>query len=218
MAPESCWKATKVNNLSFPEWLDKTTLPFSDWLCRNITEERKTKNIHWNGRTVTLEEKRDGFHMSVRIDNVDQGLVVINFEQMGRATTYLRGNKGFGDRCDFLVLEETDDEYIAYLIELENTVPERHPTSQLRWSAPYLKYNLEVFLEHSSIVSSEKELNMNIFMIGNRYPNWLNRSGMRRKPIQKFERLDVSSRLDMYCSIYAAYGFDFSDFREVNAP
>ena len=204
-----------MDNLSFPEWLDKTTLLFSEWLDENITEERKTKNIHWNGRTVFLEEIKTDFSMRVKIDNVDQGLVVINFEQLGKATTYLKGEKGFGERCDFLVLEETDDEYIAYLIELENTVPERHPTSQLRWSAPFLKYNLEVFLEHSSIVCSEKELKMKFFMIGNKYPRWLNRSGMRRQPVPKFEKLDINSRLEIYCSILATHRFEFREFREV---
>ena len=204
-----------MNSLPFPEWLDKTTLLFSDWLDKNVQEERKTKNIHWNGRTVFLEENKPDFSMSVRVDNVDRGLVVINFEQLGKTTTYLRGGEGFGDRCDFLVLEETDDEYIAYLIELENKVPARHAASQLRWSAPYLKYILEVFLEHSSMTCSEKKLNMKFFMIGNSYPAWLNRVGMKRQIVRKFEKLDISSRLDMYCSIFAGQKFEFCEFREV---
>ena len=207
---------TKLDSLWFSGWEDKTTLLFSDWLDKNVQEERKTQNIHWNGRTVFLEENKPDFRMRVRVDNVDQGLVVINFEQLGKTTTYLRGERGFGDRCDFLVLEETDDEYIAYLIELENKVPERHGASQLRWSAPYLKYILEVFLEHSSMMCSQKKLNMKFFLIGNSYPGWLNRAGMKRQIVPKFEKLDISSRLNMYCSIYARHRFEFCEFREVD--
>lgn len=204
-----------MDDIALPGKLEKTTLPFSDWLNENIKEERKTKNIRWSGRTVFLEEKTPTVSMSVKIDNVDQGLVVINFDQLGKTTTYLKGGKGFGDRCDFLILEETDDKYVAYLIELENTVPALHPLSQLRWSAPYLKYNLEVFLEHGLMMRSEKELSVKYFMIGNRHPNWLNRAGMKRGNIPKFQRLNISVRLEMYCSIYAKDKFDFSEFREV---
>ena len=203
-----------MNDIVLLSNLDKTTLPFSDWLIDNIKEERKTKNIRWNGRTVFLEERTPTINMSVKIDNVDQGLVVINFDQMGNTTTYLKGERGFGDRCDFLILEETANKYVAYLIELENTVPEDHPLSQLRWSAPYLKYNLEVFLEHGLMKRPEKELKIKFFMIGNRHPNWLRRMGMKRETIPKFQRLDFSSRLEMYCSIYAKDKFDFSEFRE----
>ena len=93
---------------------------------------------------VYLKEQKTGFSMNVKIENVDQGLSIINFEQMGKVTTYFKGRgkvkgeewkKGFNNRCDFLVLEETDDEYIAYLIELKNKVPDQHAASQLRWSA-----------------------------------------------------------------------------------
>ena len=193
------------------------SLLFSGWLDENIQEERKTKNIRWDGRAVFLEEKKTDYRMQVKIENVDRDLVVINFDHLGGSTTYLRGGKGFGDRCDFLVLEETNDEYVAYLIELENQVPTRHAVSQLRWSAPYLKYILEVFLEHSFMKCPEKELNVKFFMVGTSYSGLVNKGGMKRQTSRMFEKWDVSTRLKIYYRIYTAgHRFNFSEFREVN--
>lgn len=192
------------------------SLLFSRWLDENIQEERKTRNIRWDGRAVYLEEKKTDFSMLVKIENVDRGLVVVNFDNLGGSTTYLRGGKGFGDRCDFLVLEETDDEYVAYLIELENQVPANHAISQLRWSAPYLRYILEVYLEHSLMECPEKELNVKFFMVGTSYSSLVNKGGMKRQTARMFEKWDVGTRLDMYYRIYTeGHRFDFSEFKEV---
>ncbi len=214
-----------MNSPLFFQSFDKTTLLFSDWLDENIQDERKTKNIRRNGSTVYLKEQKTEFSMNVKIENVDQGLSIINFEQMGKVTTYFKGRgkakgeerqKGFNNRCDFLVLEETDDEYIAYLIELKNKVPDQHAASQLRWSAPYLKYILEVYLEHSLMECPEKKLNVKFFMVGTNYSGLVNRGGMKRQTARIFEKWDVGTRLDMYYRIYTAgHRFEFSEFREV---
>lgn len=194
-----------------------SSLLFSGWLDENIQEVRKTKNIRWDGRTVFLEEKKGAYRMSVKIENVDRGLVVINFDHLGGSTTYLRGGKGFGDRCDILVLEETDNEYVAYLIELENQVPANHAMSQLRWSAPYLKYILEVFLEDSLMEFPEKKLNVKFFMVGTRLSGLVNKGGMKRQSARMFDKWEVSTRLDMYYRVYTAgHRFEFREFKEVS--
>ncbi len=204
--PESCREGAKVSSL-----------PFSVRLDGNIQDVRRTRNIDWDGRTVYLEEKKSGFRMGVKIENVDRGLVVINFDHLGGSTTYLRGGKGFGDRCDFLVLEETDSEYAGYLIELENQVPANHAISQLRWSAPYLRYILEVFLEDSLMEFPEKKLNVRFFMVGTRLSGLVNKGGMKRQSARMFERWEVSTRLDMYYRVYTAgHRFEFSEFKEVS--
>ncbi len=193
-----------------------SSLPFSNWLNKNIEEERKTTNIQWDSRTVFLEENKPDYRMRIRVDNIDQGLVVINFEQLGKTTTYFKGERGFGDRCDFLVLEETADEYIAYFIELEKKVPHEHAASQLRWSAPYLKYILKVFLEDSWKDKSEKSLRMKFFMIGNHYNAHLNRGGMRTGTVPEFIKWDDHTKFDIYFRVYGGITIDFREFRRVS--
>ena len=193
-----------------------SSLPFSNWLNENISEERKTTNIQWDSRTVFLEENKPDYSMRTGVDNIDQGLVVINFEQPGKTTTYFRGERGFGDRCDFLVLEETADEYIAYFIELENRVPHEHAASQLRWSVPYLKYILKVFLEDIWKDRSKKRLRMRFFMIGNHDNSFLNRGGMRTGTVSRFIKWDDHARFDIYFRVYAGARIDFREFRRVS--
>lgn len=62
--------------------------PFLDWLDKNIQQGRKSKNIDRDGRTVTLKEEKVDFRMHVKIENASRRLIVVNFEQDGKATTY----------------------------------------------------------------------------------------------------------------------------------
>ena len=101
------------------------SLSFVAWLRENVRPDRKLTNIFRDGQTITLKEERESFYMEVKIDGVDRHLIVINFEQQGSGSTYLKGDLGFGDRCDFLILDETPKEYVAYLIELKSKVPDK---------------------------------------------------------------------------------------------
>lgn len=186
--------------------------PFLIWLDKNIQQGRKSRNIDRDGRTVTLKEEKDDFHMHVKIENASRRLVVVNFEQDGKATTYFEGGRGFGDRCDFLVLDETEDEYVAYLIELEAKVPSKHGASQLRWSAPYLKYILAVFLEDSRKTSEEKKLTLKYYQIGKEYQSWIKRKQMKREKGERFTKWDEYHMCDVYYCTYEGHRIEFRDF------
>lgn len=186
--------------------------PLLIWLDNNIQPNRMSRNIDRDGQTVTLKEVKGDFSMKVRIENVERRLVIFNFEQGGKTTTYFKGDRGFGERCDFLILDETDDEYLAYLIELENTVPSSHGASQLRWSVPYLKYVLEVFLEDKLIPDGEKKLRIKFFQIGHEYQTWIKRSLMKRESNQRFVKWDGYDNFDIFYCAYKGHKIEFCDF------
>ena len=189
-------------------------LPFSDWLKENINEERFSDRVYWDGGTVTLEEKDNRFHMCVRIENVNKHLVFVNFDNGVKQGLYFRRGDELSKRCDFAVLEETEEEFIAYLIELKGKVPDRDGAIQLKWSAPYFTYIFAVFLGDSLLTNPNKELKVKFFQIGKQYSIWANREFMKRQQNQRFQVCDRFSGPDfLYCT-YQGHRLEFSDFRQ----
>ena len=187
------------------------SLSFVAWLSENVRPERKHKNILRDGQTITLKEDRGSFHMEVTIDGVDRHLTVINFEQRGSDSTYLKGDLGFGDRCDFLILDETPEEYVAYLIELKNKVPDNKGAEQLRWSVPFLNYIFSVFREVYYPNSGSKNLRLKYFQIGNAYQSWVKKQKMKRYKQGRFLKWHEYERINiLYC---ASDGVNFKEFK-----
>lgn len=189
-------------------------LSFSDWLEENINEERFSDKIYWDGGTVTIEEKDCGFHMYVKIENVSKHLVAFNFDKGVKQGLYFRKGDELSRRCDFVFLEETQDEYIAYFIELKGKVPDREGAIQLKWSAPYFAYIFAVFLGASLLPNPNKELKVKFFQIGKQYKSWINRGSMRRQQGRRFQRCDRFCGPDfLYCT-YQGHRLEFDDFRK----
>lgn len=189
-------------------------LPFSDWLKVNINEERFSDKVYWDGGTVTLEEKDNNFHMCVRIENVSKRLVVINFDKGVNQGLYFKRSDELGKRCDFLILEETEDEYTAYLIELKAKVPDRNGALQLKWSAPYFAYIFAVYLGDSLLTNPKKAIKLRFFQIGKQYSIWTNRESMKRQQNQRFQICDMFSGPDfLYCT-HQGHRLEFDDFKQ----
>ena len=189
-------------------------LPFSDWLKENINEERFSEKVYWDGRTLTLEERENTFHMCVRIENVSKHVVVFFFDRGVHQGLYFNRGDEFSKRCDFVVFEETEDEFIAYLIELKGKVPDENGAVQLQWSAPYFRYIFELFLSDSLPATSNRELKLKYFQIGKDYQNFIKRKFMKRQQNQRFEIWGGFSGPDfLYCT-YKGHKLEFSDFRQ----
>ena len=187
------------------------SLSFVAWLRDNVRPGRKLTNIQRDGQSITLKEERDNFCMEVKIAGVDRHLTVINFEQQGTGSTYLKGELGFGDRCDFLILDETPKEYVAYLIELKNKVPDKKGAEQLRWSVPFLKYIFSVFREDNHPKPDSKELSLKYFQIGNDYQSWVKRQQMKRYKQGRFLKWNGYERFNiLYC---ASSGLKYKEFK-----
>lgn len=189
-------------------------LPFSDWLKENINEERFSDKIYWDGRTVTLEERKKSFHMRVKIESINQRLIVINFDDGVSQKSYFKNGDELSQRCDFVILEETENEYIAYLIELKNRVPDSKGAMQLKWSAPYFAYILAVFMGDSLLTNPKKEFKVKFFQIGKQYSTWANRGFMKREQNRRFQTFNDFSGPDfLYCT-YQGHLLEFKDFRQ----
>ena len=187
------------------------SLSFVAWLRDNVRPDRKLTNIQRDGQSITLKEERENFCMEVKIDGVDRHLTVINFEQQGTGSTYLKGELGFGDRCDFLILDETPKEYVAYLIELKNKVPDKKGAEQLRWSVPFLKYIFSVFREDNHPKPDSKKLSLKYFQIGNDYQSWVKRQQMKRYKQGRFLKWNGYERFNiLYC---ASSGLKYKEFK-----
>ena len=187
------------------------SLSFVAWLRENVRPDRKLTNIFRDGQTITLKEERESFYMEVKIDGVDRHLIVINFEQQGSGSTYLKGDLGFGNRCDFLILDETPKEYVAYLIELKRKVPDKSGAEQLRWPVPFLKYIFSVFREDNYPKSDSKKLRLKYFQIGKDYQSWVKRQKMRRYKQGRFLKWNGYERFNiLYCT---SEGIKFKEFK-----
>lgn len=189
-------------------------LSFSRWLGENIQEWRGSKYITRDGSKLILEEKENNFCMKVEIENTSPHLVVIKFDPGDNETTYFKRSGEFSRRCDFLVLEETSDEYIVYFIELKGKVPHEGGASQLRWSDPFLRYIMSVFLADSLRVKPDKSLRVKAFQIGKDYSQWANKGFMKRQQKRRFQICDSFSGPDfLYCT-YQGHRLEFKDFRQ----
>lgn len=190
-------------------------LPFSDWLREIIVQNRFTEKIYWSGGSLTLEEKDGNFHMLVKIENVDKRFVVFNFDNgVNQGLYFKRIGDALSKRCDFVIFEETDSGYTAYLVELKSQVPDRDGATQFKWSEPYFRYILSVFLADSLLLKSEKELEIKFFQIGKDYSQWYKKRFMGRQRKQKFTwHCDFAGPDFLFCT-YQGHRLEFNDFRQ----
>ncbi len=127
-------------------------MQFKGWIEEHLRCDMILPEGSRDGRTITLKDTQSG--LAIRVDNVPRSSVVINLEIGGRRQVFETDNGcEFYDRCDYLILEETETEYIAVFIEIKTTFEnykawyesDEKGKRQLRWSLPCLQYLLSVF-------------------------------------------------------------------------
>ena len=125
---------------------------FKDWIEEHLRCDMILPEDRRDGRTVTLNDNQSG--TAIRVENVPRSSVVVNLEIGGRRQVFETDNGcEFHDRCDYMILEESDTEYTAVFIEIKSTFEDykawyesdEKGKSQLRWSLPCLQYLLSVF-------------------------------------------------------------------------
>ena len=127
-----------------------------------------------NRRTFLLEEDSGPDRMTLRVLNVTETAVVMHFDKGDRRQLFKSG-KGYDflKRCDFLILDESDLEYVAIFIELKRSFEDeegdrrckRRGERQLRWSLPSLKYLLDVFETDTRVTDRKKKLVAKYFLV-----------------------------------------------------
>ncbi|MDE0142899.1 MAG: hypothetical protein OXI80_15355 [Caldilineaceae bacterium] len=125
---------------------------FKDWLEEHLRRDMILPEDCRDGRTITLKDTQSD--IAIKVENVPRSSVVVNLEIGGRRQVFETDNgREFHDRCDYLILEESETEYTAVFIELKTTFEnyaawyesDEKGKSQLRWSLPCLQYLLSVF-------------------------------------------------------------------------
>ena len=125
---------------------------FRDWIEEHLRWDMMLPEGCRDGSTVTLTDRQSG--TAIRVENVPRSSVVVNFEIGGRRQVFETDNGcEFYDRCDYLILEESETEYRAVFIEIKTAFDnyeawhesDAKGKSQLRWSLPCLQYLLSVF-------------------------------------------------------------------------
>ena len=127
-------------------------MQFKDWIEERLRSDMILPEGCKDGRTFILKDTQSS--TAIRVENVPRSSVVVNLEIGGRRQVFKTGNGcEFYDRCDFLILEESETEYMAVFIEIKTTFQEYEAwyesdekgKSQLRWSLPCLQYLLSVY-------------------------------------------------------------------------
>ena len=136
----------------------------------------------------------------------------MDFEQEGSGSPYFKDGEGFGQRCDFLIVDETPNEHLAYLIELKRKVPNKRGAEQLRWSGPFLRYIFSVFQEDTGVGEKGKGLRLRYFQLGNEYQAWVKKREMKRSQRRRFHKWDEYQGFDIFYSV--STGLKFREFKQ----
>lgn len=139
-----------------------------NWIEQNAKTSVLLPDNLQDGTSVFLEEADQNGSMKIRIDYVPTSSVVIDLDTEGQVGFFKKtGEESFDQRCDYLILTEQDDKYMATFIELK-TNRETNDSGgevQLRWSLPYLRYLIAVFRTAMYNQTSNKELVPRFFRI-----------------------------------------------------
>ena len=91
---------------------------FKDWLEEHLRCDMILPENCRDGRTITLKDTQSD--IAIRVENVPRSSVVVNLEIGGRRQVFETDNGcDFYDRCDYLILEESETEYMAVFIETQ---------------------------------------------------------------------------------------------------
>ena len=93
-------------------------MQFKDWIEERLRSDMILPEGCKDGRTFILKDTQSS--TAIRVENVPRSSVVVNLEIGGRRQVFKTGNGcEFYDRCDFLILEESETEYMAVFIEIK---------------------------------------------------------------------------------------------------
>ena len=150
-------------------------MSFADWLKEHIKQDMLRSGESRNRRTFLLKEFSGTDRMTLRVDNVPETAAVMRFDE-GERRQLFESERGYDflKRCDFLILDESDVEYLAILIELKRSFEDeenergckKRGERQLRWSLPSLKYLLDVFETDTRVIDRRKKASCQLFSSG----------------------------------------------------
>ena len=126
-------------------------MKFEEWMRENVHPDLLLKECERVGQTAHLVEKDENSTQKVLVKDIPESTVIVRCDISGMSKMFSpkaerRPSRNFGERCDFLILNETIEKYRAIFIELKSG--RRNITKgkqQLRWSLPFLKYYLAVY-------------------------------------------------------------------------
>ena len=149
-------------------------MSFAAWLKEHIKQNMLRSGESMNRRTFLLKEVSGTDRMTLRVDNVPETAAVMRFDE-GERRQLFESERGYDflKRCDFLILDESDVEYSAILIELKRSFEDeegdrrckKRGERQLRWSLPSLKYLLDVFETDTRVTDRKKKLVAKYFLV-----------------------------------------------------
>ena len=165
-------------------------MQFKDWLAEHLRCDMILPECCRDGRTITLRDSQSD--VEFKVENVPRSSVVVNLEIGGRRQVFETDNGcEYYDRCDYLILEESETEYIAVFIEIKATFnhyeswyeSDEKGKSQLRWSLPCLQYLLSVFETDFETRSRSKKIRAWYFLSAKNVDLRFN----RRSSVDKFD-------------------------------
>ena len=149
-------------------------MSFATWLKEHIKQDMLRSGEKSNRRTFLLEETSGPDRMILRVQNVPETAAVMRFDLGDRRQLFESGRGyDFLKRCDFLILDESDVEYLAIFIELKRSFEDeegdrrskQRGERQLRWSLPSLRYLLDVFETDTRAADRKKKLVAKYYLV-----------------------------------------------------
>lgn len=146
---------------------------FDEWIKENVHPDLLLKRCEKVGQTAHLVEKAKGSTKKILVKNIPESTVIIRCDISGMSKVFCskaerEPHRNFSERCDFLILDETNDKYRAVFIELKSgTKNILKGKQQLRWSFPFLKYYLAVFEMDCFGECDAKEIEVRYFIFAN---------------------------------------------------
>ena len=146
-------------------------MTFEEWIEENVHPDLLLKEGERVGRTVHLIEKDKSSAKKIQIENVPESTAIIRLDVSGMSKVFSskdnrEAKRNFSERCDFLILDETSERYIAVFVELKSRDGRniQKGKQQLRWSLPFLKYYLAVFEADCFEESGNKDIEAYYFI------------------------------------------------------
>lgn len=146
-------------------------MSFAKWAGRHVADEKiskRYKKIDHNSHDYELWEKNCDVNMSIAITGLSNNFVIIDPALIGQWHVF-KDIKHWGNRCDFLIIGELDDQPIAFFIELKKTMnhgEKRKAQKQLRWSRSILHFALSTYNISELATIHESDLTVKYLMVG----------------------------------------------------
>ena len=139
---------------------------FGEWLNQNLAETKRLPECQRFGHAIVLSDPDAQDSAQIRVVEVPPSVSVVIPQQAGQWNLFNPGPHGWKKRCDYILMDETDDHYFAILVELKTNAPDDKGDTQLKWSLPIFHYLLSVFCIDSHSSKWNKRLKIKYFQIG----------------------------------------------------